>query len=125
MRLGAFLLLVIIGCSNGGAQSQLLTPDAFEAKLASSKDKLVIDVRTPDEYAKGHLSGATMIDFYEADFKTKLTTLDKSKPVFVYCAAGGRSGSATDVLKSLGFKRIYDLKGGIRAWNAAGKPVTR
>jgi rhodanese-related sulfurtransferase len=120
------LLIALVACSQSGAQtSELLAPAEFEKKLSTVKDKQVIDVRTPDEFLQGHLADAVMIDFYKDDFKSRIAKLDRAKPVFVYCAAGGRSGSATEILEELGFKKIYDLKGGYRAWTGAGKPVTK
>ena len=58
-----------------------------------------------------------------SDFKTELAKLDRKQPVFVYCAAGGRSYRASKQLQALGFERIYDLVGGMQAWREAGNPV--
>ena len=107
------------------AQTIQLNANEFEKKLTSIKDKTVLDVRTKEEYTQGHLANATMIDYYKDDFKQQLTKLDKSKPIFVYCAAGGRSGSACKLLQDLGFSRIFDLQGGMRAWTGANKPVAK
>ncbi len=107
------------------AQSIQLNPNEFEKKLASIKDKTVLDVRTKEEYGQGHLANATMIDYYKDDFKQQLAKLDKSKPVFVYCEAGGRSGSACKLLHNLGFSQVFDLQGGRRGWVGAKKPVVK
>jgi rhodanese-related sulfurtransferase len=118
--------VVTIACSPSGAQSsELLAPSDFERKLTATTEKQIVDVRTAEEFAGSHVSGAVMIDYYKKDFKAQVAKLDRSKPVFIYCAAGGRSGSATEVLEELGFKKIYDLKGGMKAWINAGKPVIR
>ena len=120
------LLIALVACSQSGAQtSELLAPAEYDKKLADIKDKQVIDVRTLNEFSQGHLADAVMIDFYKDDFKSRIAKLDKNKPVFVYCAAGGRSGSATEILEELGFKKVYDLKGGYKAWAGAGKPVIK
>jgi len=95
----------------------------FEQKLNESKDAQLIDVRTPEEYVEGHLQNASNIDYRGSDFDKQIKKLDKSKPVFVYCLSGGRSGNATEKMKSMGFKEIYDLKGGINAWKNADKPL--
>ena len=116
----------MVACGQGTSQSsQVLSPADFEKKVSAVPDKTVLDVRTADEYKEGHLAGAIMIDFYKDDFKTKLSKLDKSKPVFVYCAGGGRSGSAREIMEGMGFKQIYDLQGGMKAWTKAGKPVIK
>jgi rhodanese-related sulfurtransferase len=95
--------------------NKIVTPEEFK-KLMAKKDAQLIDVRTPGEYNEGHISNAKNIDFNSADFKAKLEKLDKNKPVLVYCAVGGRSGKAAAMLKEMGFKEVYDLKGGFNAW---------
>lgn len=100
-----------------------VTANEFEQKLNESKNAQLIDVRTPGEYAEGHLQNANNIDYRGSDFDEQVEKLDKSKPVFVYCLSGGRSGNATEKMKSMGFKEIYDLKGGINAWKNADKPL--
>lgn len=102
-----------------------LDPQNFDLKLKQSKDPILVDVRTAGEYEQGHLANALLIDIYSNDFKSRLSKLDKSKPVFVYCKAGSRSGSAVDVLLEMGFKEIYDLSGGIIAWRQANKPIEK
>lgn len=125
MRFSVLIFLLMACSSSNGQSAEVLAPAEFEKKLADIKDKQVIDVRTLDEFSKGHLADAVMIDFYNDDFKSRVAKLDKNKPVFVYCAAGGRSGSATEIFKELGFKKIYDLKGGYKAWAGAGKSVVK
>lgn len=91
--------------------------------LTENKKIVILDVRTPKEYAQGHLAGAKNIDFYARDFERKLQSLDKSKTYLVHCAVGGRSAKARDLMKKLKFESIYHLEGGIKAWEQAGKPV--
>ncbi len=95
--------------------------DAQEFKsLIEQGNGIILDVRTPQETAQGVIPGATTIDFYAPDFQEQLKKLDKSKPVYVYCKSGGRSSNAAQMLKDLGFKEIYNLNGGITAWQANG-----
>ncbi|NOT73442.1 MAG: rhodanese-like domain-containing protein [Cyclobacteriaceae bacterium] len=107
------------------AQSRVLDVKSFDAKMASVKDKTILDVRTPDEYSQGHLTSAVMVDYNKPDFKQQLTKLDKAKPVFVYCAAGVRSAGASKALIELGFTQVYDLQGGINAWKKAQMPIVK
>ena len=107
------------------AQSQLLDVKSFDTRMASTKDKIVLDVRTNDEYNEGHLENAVMIDYYKPDFKQRLANLDTAKPVFVYCAAGARSEGAAQALVDLGFKQVYDLGGGMNAWKKAKMPIVK
>jgi len=95
--------------------NRVVKASEFKEKL-SMEDRQLVDVRTPDEYNGGKIDDAQNIDFYEADFKTQIAKLDKSKPVFVYCHSGGRSGKAAKMMKGMGFKEVYDLKGGYSGW---------
>ena len=96
-----------------------------EKLLKENKKVVVLDVRTPKEFIAGHIAGATNLNFYDADFEKKLAALDKSQPYLVHCAVGGRSAKARELMKTLQFKSIYHLEGGIKAWEKAGKPVER
>lgn len=119
-----FFTVLAASCSQAQNVSELSVPD-FEKKMAESANKTILDVRTAEEYQSGHLQDAILIDYYKNDFKQQLSKLDKNKPVFVYCASGGRSGSASDVLSDMGFKQVYDLKGGINAWKRDSKKVVK
>ena len=81
-------------------------------------------MRTPEEYAEGHLEGAVLVDFYDADFAEQLGTLDTEVPYLVYCQSGNRSGQTLGVMEQLGFTSAVDVDGGILAWSGAGLPVT-
>lgn len=104
---------------------ELVKKEASKTATDPKKEPLtVLDVRTPEEYAKGHIDGATNIDFNEDGFKEALAKLDRSKPYLVHCAAGGRSSKTRELMKSLGFKNIFHLEGGLNAWQKAGGPLT-
>ena len=92
--------------------------DNDEAKklMAERPDLQIIDVRTDGEVAEGIIKGAQHIDISKDDFDAKLNKLDKSAPVLVYCAAGGRSKTAQDKMKELGFSEVHNLKRGYRGW---------
>jgi len=87
-------------------------------------DLVVLDVRTPEEFAEGHLEGAVLVDFYDPDFADQLAALDTEVPYLVYCRSGNRSGQALSVMDQLGFASAVDIDGGIVAWSDAGLPVT-
>jgi phage shock protein E len=97
-----------------------------EAKdlLAKQPDVLILDVRTPEEYAAGHLKNARLLNKYDADFEAKIKALDRTKPYLVYCASGGRSGEATQQMNQLGFQQIYDARG-FDALKKAGIPAEK
>jgi rhodanese-related sulfurtransferase len=88
----------------------------FAALMDTSDTGLLLDVRTDAEFIEGHLKGATQLNFYEASFEASLDAMDKNIPVFVYCRSGGRSGKAAKKMKEKGFKSVYNLEGGIIAW---------
>ncbi|MFN8085345.1 MAG: rhodanese-like domain-containing protein [Dermatophilaceae bacterium] len=96
----------------------------FAAALAMKKAVLV-DVRTPAEFAAGHIAGATNIDVEAADFATKIGALDKGAAYALYCRSGNRSGVAMQAMLSSGFTHVFHLGGGIGAWQSAGQPVVQ
>ena len=81
---------------------------------------VVLDVRTPREYRRGHISGAVLLDIRAAAFKTDLGQLERENTYLVHCARGGRSAKATALMKQLGFKKVHHMPGGMNAWQAKG-----
>ncbi len=100
-----------------------LRADEFDKKLNTTTQAQVLDVRTPEEYSEGRLKNANNIDIQDAQFEKNIQKLDKNKPVFVYCLAGGRSTKAMDILLKQGFREVYNLDGGYMKWSLAGKPT--
>jgi rhodanese-related sulfurtransferase len=91
----------------------LISPD----ELNNLKDIQLIDVRTPEEFSEGHLDNAININYFDDTFiKDMSSKLDKSKPIYIYCKIGGRSGKASKKLEKEGFTKVYDLEGGILNW---------
>jgi len=112
--------LVLTSCGN--QQVNLLDAKNFEAQIKTdSAEAQIIDVRTPQEFADDHLNNAVNIDWNGEKFNEEAKKLDASKPTFVYCAGGKRSAEAAAKLIELGFKEVYDLDGGFRAWNKEHK----
>ena len=85
---------------------------------------IVLDVRTPAEYASGHLAHAQNIDIEASDFGNQIAALDKNATYAVYCHSGNRSGTALEQMTAAGFTHVYDLAGGIGAWQNMGGPMT-
>lgn len=105
------------------ADTTQLSPDQFEIAVSKPGVQLV-DVRTPEEYAKGHIKNSMLADWKNRkEFKSGTATLDKSKPVYLYCLAGIRSHAAAGFLRSKGYTQVYELAGGINKWNEAKKPL--
>lgn len=116
----------LVSCSNGQTKqgSMQLSVQDFAQKISTTQDEIILDVRTPEEFAGGHLTDAVNIDRNSSDFSNKVAGLDKSKPVFVYCLSGGRSSSAAGYLRADGFKEVYEMVGGMMKWRAANLPET-
>lgn len=91
----------------------------------TNPDFAIIDVRTPEEFAEGHIENAVIIDYYSDTFRDDINQLDKSKMYLIYCHSGNRSGKARDIMAGLGFQEVYNMLGGIIQWNAEGLPTTK
>lgn len=122
-------VFMMFSCSNSTEQenviSKVVSVDELQVLIKAKTDLQLIDVRTIREYNTGHLPGAKLIDYYRPDFKTQLEKLNKQKPIAVYCAVGVRSNRTLRTLKSLGFKEVYDLQGGIEAWRKNNLPIQK
>ncbi len=123
-RISLFIFLLLSLSSFLKAQERL-SPKEFKKKLNNSSDALLLDVRTPEEIGKGYLKGAVFMDFYDSSFKEQVATIDRDKPIFVYCAIGGRSWDAAKIMHEMGFKKVYDLKGGIIVWKIKNYPFVK
>ncbi len=120
-----FLFFGLTSCLKNQADGvQVLDVAKYEKKM-TQPDVQLVDVRTPEEFSEGHIENAVNIDFMADDFDAKVASLDKEKPVMVYCKSGGRSAKASARLKELGFKSITDLEGGITNWKSENKPVVK
>lgn len=96
------------------------------AKLLKDNPKIVVlDVRTPEEFAKGHIAGAKNVDFNADDFDKQIEKLDPNSTYLVHCAAGGRSKQSLATFTDKKFKGVYHMNEGFKAWEKAGKPVEK
>ena len=100
----------------------LASPEEAQALIDTGNVKL-LDVRTPEEFAAGHIAGAENVDFYAADFADRIDALDQGESYVVYCHTGNRSGKATALMAEKGFTSVTDVHGGIEAWETAGLPT--
>lgn len=111
-----FSCLILFSCAAQETESyKIISSQEFE-KRTNPNNVLIIDVRTPLEFAQGHLENAINIDITDPNFNAKIKAFDKNEPMYIYCKSGGRSGNAGKIMLSLGFKEIYDLQGGISNW---------
>ena len=105
------------------AQCPTLPPDRF-AELVAAEDVVVVDVRTPEEFATGHLAGAVNLDVTAPDFTEAVAGLDPDGVYALYCRSGNRSRTAAQVMSASGITATADLAGWIQAWSQAGLAVT-
>lgn len=94
---------------------------AFAKEIKTNKKPQILDVRTPSEFAEGHIDNAVNVDWQGEDFVKNAEKFNKNKPIYVYCRSGKRSLKASEKLEELGFKNIYNLDGGYLKWNAESK----
>lgn len=113
-------IIILLSAMALSSRAQELEPEEFAGKIKALPEVMLLDVRTPEEFGKEHLNKAVNINWKEAGFENKVAGYDKTKPVMVYCLSGVRSKQAAEKLRSMGFTEVYELKGGIVKWNAAG-----
>lgn len=123
------LLLVVIGIARTwGDESRNVGPGEAKALIrenAGNRDFVVLDVRTPKEFAQGHLEGAVLVDYRSPGFREEMAGLDRSKTYLVYCRTGNRSDKALGIMRELGFRNYYHLGGGIKRWTEEGLATVR
>jgi rhodanese-related sulfurtransferase len=94
-------------------------------KSAGDAQFVILDVRTPEEFAQGHLSGAVNVNLMAPDFERRLGALDRGKTYLVYCRTGNRSAKAIQIMGRLGFRSVYHMSEGIVGWQKKGFPLSR
>jgi phage shock protein E len=120
-----FSLFITASHAQHAAQSPatgFTKPDAKALKRIKAGKAYLVDVRTPEEFAGGHLQYAANINYNSPEFKSQISKLDKSKPVYLYCRSGNRSGKAADSLKAYGFTTFYNI-GGFEQLKSDGFPA--
>ena len=121
LKLSLLIFILNINCNNSqttksktqqGVVIKLL-PKEFNEK---SQNQTIIDIRTPQEFAQGHIEGAVNINYFGRSFLEEVSKFDKKKPIFIYCRSGNRTSSASRKMLNQGFNEVADLQGGIINW---------
>jgi rhodanese-related sulfurtransferase len=107
---------VEVAISDMDGKQQRVSKEQFKSYLEVNPSVQLVDVRTPSEYNSGKIGSAINFDFNGHSFEQQLEQLDKSKPVMIYCASGGRSGKTLDMMKGMGFTTVLELEGGYNGW---------
>ncbi len=100
-----------------------ILPSEFAEKIDREKAVKIIDVRTPEEFATGHLQKAKNLDIYSPNFKEQLNPMDRDGIYGLYCRSGKRSQEAMAVMSEMGFSNIFELKDGIISWVNSDKKI--
>ncbi|MBC7536889.1 MAG: thioredoxin fold domain-containing protein [Ferruginibacter sp.] len=117
-----FIFLVMQSCIAQNKTS--LTAAEFDKAISNGDSVQVLDVRTAGEYQSGHIANALQADWNDpAEFNRRIAFIDKNKPVYVYCLSGGRSGGAAAKMREAGYNNVYELQGGIIAWQAGKRAL--
>ncbi len=124
----AVILSALAACggdsSAGTATIETISPAEASGLLEDPRAApVVLDVRTPGEFAAGHLPGAINLDYQAAGFADDLAALNREVPYLLYCRTDSRSGRAREMMRNLGFVEVYEIDGGIVAWAEAGLAV--
>lgn len=119
----SFLELSCQNESDKGNINKTISAEEFKKIIETKAEAQLVDVRTQGEFNERHIPNATLMNINEPGFQEVINTLDKSKPVLVYCLSGGRSSNAAGIMKDAGFKEVYNLKGGIMEWSANNFPI--
>jgi rhodanese-related sulfurtransferase len=114
-------VLLLAGCSSSTGAIDLGVSE-FSTKVAEA-GVITLDVRTPIEFAEGHIEGARLIDFQSGNFENEIAALDKNATYAVYCRSGNRSGQAVKVMQDAGFTNVFNMNGGVIEWANAGLPL--
>jgi thioredoxin len=117
-------MVALISCESNNAQTKTIPTLEYQQLLTETKNNQIIDVRTEGEFMEEHLHNAININFNGNDFEANIKKLDKTKPTFIYCLSGGRSGSAMEIFAKNGFKQVYNMQGGILQWKGDQLPLT-
>lgn len=124
---GIFVIaFCLIACNTKDKEketSSSLEVAEFAEMINDPSEKVILDVRTPEEFNEGHIRYAKLINFYDEDFKQQVAKLDKQVAVYVYCASGVRSDKAAALLREEGFREVYVLKNGFNDWAASNQEI--
>lgn len=113
--------IAIFAAQNTTVSAQSLSPAAYQSQfMADNTSHFLLDVRTPEEFASGHIHGAVNIP--QDSLESRLSEVPTDQPIVLYCRSGNRSATASQILARAGYASIYDL-GGLNDWTAQGFPV--
>jgi rhodanese-related sulfurtransferase len=117
-------LLLVTSCSSNSSGVTNMNVSEFSKKITES-GVVILDVRTPGEFAEGFIEGAQNIDFQSENFANEIAALDKKATYAIYCRSGNRSGQAAKIMHDAGFHDVYNLDGGVIDWANEGMTLVQ
>lgn len=118
------IMIVSVGMMSAQTVKQLNSPEVNQL-LKKTPKIVVLDVRTPEEFAQGHLKGAKNIDIRQPDFYSRVDKLDKNQTYLVYCRTNHRSGVAVEYMSQHGFQKLYQMMDGFPGWAGNNLPAEK
>lgn len=120
------LFTVLLSCASTSQETQqasyqLMDVKQFTKELKEHPNALLVDVRTANEFNEGTITNAINYDLLDGTFQKNIDLLDPSQPIYLFCAKGGRSNKASQMLKNKNFLKIIELKGGYSSWISSEK----
>ncbi len=125
MKILISILLLFAGIVAQAQNCKKVNLQEFEQKLKETKNAVLLDLRTPKEFASGHIKGSKNIDFFGKRFYDQILKYPKDTPLFIYCESGGRSGQTFERLKNEGYQFVYEMHEGMSAWRDSKRPVEK
>lgn len=122
--IAALAVIGLAGCSSDGTEVVDIGADRL-VEVATANDAVVLDVRTPEEFAAGHVAGAVNIDVSAPTFADQIAQLPTDATYLVYCRSGNRSAQAAAQMVEAGFVDVYNVDAGLPTLAAAGVPLTQ
>jgi rhodanese-related sulfurtransferase len=123
----AVLALVTAACGGDSATVEqvieTVSPERASEIIDEGDGVVVLDIRTPEEFAQARLAEAVNIDFYADDFEDRLGELDRGTDYVLYCRTGNRTSAAREIMRELGFESVHEVDGGIVNWYETGLPI--
>jgi phage shock protein E len=122
----ASIFTLFTACGNRHNKNVVhLSSKDLAKKLETTDDQVLLDVRTPEEFAEGHIPGAINMDYQSDDFAKQIQKLDTASQILVYCRSGKRSAKAADILMENGFRRVSNLENGILEWKSESRSIAK
>lgn len=124
LLLGVLVVPLFAGCTSSGSAYETLSMDEWKTRLEATPGAYVLDVRTREEYAAGHIPGSALLPHTEIAERASELPADKSTPLFVYCRSGNRSTQASEALADMGYTNVVNMgDAGYPDWARAGYPT--